>query len=209
MHPEIELPAYRDWNLAAAKLLQGPVYHDDLPAWDALLRFQTPLQNYLIALGLRLVVNEAEGFAFVRQWEAEDDGELPSGYENLPKLFRRTRLSYDATLLCVILRDELRRLEIEDLDGDRCLISTDRLFEIWKSFSTHEADEVRLSRSLETSLSRLEDLKFIRRLDKDANEWEIRRILKARLSVAELEKLKARLLAVQDQKEIEHDHDED
>ncbi len=209
MQPEIELPAFRDWNLAAAKLLQGPVYHDDFSTWDALLRHQSPLQNYLIALGLRLVVNEAEGFAYVRQWDADDDGELPAGYEKLPKLFRRTRLSYDATLLCVILREELRRLEIEDLDGERCLVATDRLFEIWKSFYTHESDEVRLARSLETSLSKLEDLKFVRRLDKDANEWEIRRILKARLSVAELEKLKARLLAVQDQKEIERDHDND
>jgi len=42
---------------------------------------------------------------FMRQL-TED--ELPDGYDRLPKVFRRTRLGYDETLLCVLLREELR-----------------------------------------------------------------------------------------------------
>lgn len=37
------LPAYKDWSLAAVRLLQGPVYSDD-QAWELTLRYQSAWQ---------------------------------------------------------------------------------------------------------------------------------------------------------------------
>lgn len=183
------LPNYKDWSVAAIRLLQGPVYSDDTN-WDSALRYQSPLTDYFARIGLILVVDEPEGMAYLRQLARD---EAPDEYQQLPPLFRRTRLGYDATLLCVLLRDELRRFEEEDVDNRRCVIQQLELFEAWKTcFSTGE-DEVRLQKSLEAALRKLEALHFVSRFGETAGSWEIRRILKARLPVAELERLREQL----------------
>ncbi len=185
------LPSYKDWSFAAVRLLQGAVYSDDA-AWDILLRHQTPLRDYFARIGLLLVVDEPEGLAYIRQLsedEAVDD------YGNLPKLFRRTRLGYDTTLLCVLLRERLRRFEEEDLDNHRCVVDQAELLESWKNFFPGKEDEVRLQKTLDTAFRKLEGLKFVSRFGDTAGCWEIRRILKARLPVDELEKLKEQLTA--------------
>lgn len=184
---EQDLPEFREWSEVAVRLLQGVVYLEDGRSWDVMLRNRSALEEYFYRIGLQLVVDESEGFGFLRQLQAED---LPSDYEQLPRLFRRTRLSYDATLLTVLLRDELRRFEEEDVHNQRCVISGDALFEQWKSFFPKDSDEVRLRKSLATAIRTLEGLKFVKRFGQEADEWEVRRILKARVIAEDLESLR-------------------
>jgi hypothetical protein len=183
------LPAYKDWSLPAVRLLQGPIYNDDT-AWDITLRYKTPLSDYFARIGLRLVVDESEGLCYLRQLA---DDEARDEYQALPRLFRRTRLGYEATLLCVLLRDALRRFEEQDIDNRRCLVDQAELFEEWKQFFPSGEDELRLQRSLETALRKLEALKFVNRFGSTVGSWEILRILKARLPVDELESLRTQL----------------
>jgi hypothetical protein len=183
---EITLPEYRDWSLAAVGLLQGVVYLDEAKVWNALCSHRSKLEEYFARIGLALVVDEAEGFAYLRQLEED---ELERGYEALPKLFRKSRLTYEATLLCVLLRDELRRFEEEQIDYQRCVVKSSDLLELWKPFFPAALDDVKLMRTLKGALGALEDLKFVRLFSKDPEEWEIRRILKARVPVAKLEEL--------------------
>jgi hypothetical protein len=173
-------------------LLQGAVYSDDSRIWDIVLGSQSHLETYFGRLGLLLVVDEPEGLAYLRQ--ASED-ELPEGYERLPKLFRKTRLGYDATLLCVLLREELRRFEEEDVHNERCVVEMTVLFDLWTTFFPSQGDQVRQRRELSQALSKLDDLGFISKFNDEPETWEIRRILKARLPAAELECLKAQLLS--------------
>jgi Domain of unknown function (DUF4194) len=187
-----DLPEFRPWFAAAIRLLQGgAVYSDDSRTWDTLLASQSPLRDYFARIGLLLVLDEPEGLAYLRQL-TED--ELPEEYDGLPKLFRRARLGYDETLLCVLLREELRRFEEEDIDNDRCGMDAAQLFEQWQSIAPSRHDEVRARRDLSAALGKLEELGFVRKYSDEPEAWEIRRILKARLPVAELEALKAKLL---------------
>ncbi len=186
------LPEFREWSIAAVRLLQGAVYAKESRVWDIVLGSQSHLEGYLGRLGLLLVVDEPEGLAYVRQ--ASDD-ELPDGYEGLPKLFRKTRLGYDATLLCVLLREELRRFEEEDVHNERCVVETTALLDQWTVFFPSQGDQVRQRRELSQALGKLEDLGFISKFNDEPETWEIRRILKARLPAAELESLKAQLVS--------------
>jgi hypothetical protein len=113
------LPEFREWSIAAVRLLQGAVYAGEPRVWDIVLSAKSHLEGYFGRLGLLFVVDESEGLAYLRQ---VSDDELPDGYDGLPKLFRKTRLSYDATLLCVLLREELRRFEEEDVH--RCAVDS-------------------------------------------------------------------------------------
>lgn len=185
-----DLPKFEDWSIAAVHLLRGVIYSDDEKTWNLLLGNLSTLEVYFARVGLRLIVDESEGLAYLRQLA---DDEATGGYAGLPKLFRATRLSYGQTLLVVLLRDELRRFEEEDVHNERCVIEQSALLDQWKSFFAGAGDEVKLNRDLTTALRKLERLGFVRNFAKGA--WEIRRILKARVTVEELEGLREQLAA--------------
>lgn len=180
-----------DWSPVAVRLLQGVVYHDDgREMWEQLLENVSPLTEYFGKLGLLLVVNEPDAMAYLRQL---DEDEIPADYPSMPRLFRRTPLGYDATLLCVLLRDELRQYEEEDVQNERCVVSQMDLLSMWEALFPDQTDSVRLNRSLTAALRKMEELKFVRPFEKDPPTWEIRRIIKARLPLADLERLRVSL----------------
>jgi len=179
---------YEVWSGVAVRLLQGVVYHDDNEEnWNTLLRSISPLTDYFLKIGLSLILNETDGMAYLRQASADD---VVPEKGAIPKLFRRVPLGYEATLLCVLLRDELRQFEEEDLSNDRCVIAQHDLMVLWQAFFPEQPDEVRLTRTLVSSLRRLEDLKFVRQFESEPPSWEVRRILKARLPLEDLERLR-------------------
>ncbi len=192
-NPDVEnksLPEFKEWSVVAARLLQSVIYSDEEHAWTVLLRSQANLESYFARIGLVLVVNEADGMAYLRQLT---ESESTSGYDRIPRLFRRVPLSYDATLLCVLLRDALRRFEEEDIDNQRCVLEFDQLFETWKTFFPRGEDEVKIRKSLEKNLRKLDEYRFVRKFGDEGNSWEVRPILKARLPIDELEKLRDQL----------------
>ena len=185
-----DLPEFRESSIAAVRLLQGVVYSDDTRAWDALLTNQSELTDYFLHIGLVLVIDEVDGLAYLRQLS---DAQREGRYEALPKLFRKTSIGYDATLMCVMLRDELRRFEDEDVDNERCVVETDALMDGWRTFFPADEDEIKLRRRMATALSKLEKLKFVRKFHRESDAWEVRRILKARLPIEELQNLRDQL----------------
>ena len=196
---KVDLPPFREWSIPAVRLLQGVVYNDDTAAWNALLDNQTPLAEYFARIGLVLVVDEADGMAFIRQMA---DDERDTDYQRIPKLLRRTPLGYDQTLLCVLLRDEYRRFEDDDLDNQLCVVEMQSLLDAWKTFFPPQEDEVKLLKRLAASMNKLADMKFVRKFQDEPEAWEVRRFLKARVSIDQLEGLKQQLeLAVQQQHE--------
>jgi hypothetical protein len=187
-----DLPEFDELGIAAVRLLHGVVYDDDVEAWDILLVHESDLVAYFAKLGLVLVIDRGEGLAYLRQLDADS---LSSGYDRLPRLFRRASLGYAATLLCVLLRDEYRRYEDEDLDNERCVVDANLLLDDWKQFFPAESDEVRLRKQLTAAMATLEKLKFVRKFGSGTDTWEVRKLLKARLPLDELETLRERLVA--------------
>jgi Domain of unknown function (DUF4194) len=200
------LPPPADWSPVAVRLLQGVVYHDDnLELWEQLLENVSPLGEYFAKLGLMLVVDEPDAMAYLRQLDEE---EIPPDYAQIPRLFRRTPLGYDATLLCVLLRDELRQYEEEDVQNERCVVAQSDLLSLWEAFFPDQTDSVRLNRTLTAALRKMEDLKFVRQFEKEPPSWEIRRIIKARLPLSDLERLRHALASAASKLKVEREGDE-
>jgi hypothetical protein len=185
-----EIPEFRERGIAAVRLLQGVIYSDEVPVWTILLDNESELADYFILVGLHLVIDRTEGLAYLKQLA---EHELSGGYERLPKLFRKSPLGYEATILCVLLRDEYRRFEDEDLDNQRCVVSIDTLFELWQGFFPSVSDELQLRKSLLKSMNQLEKLKFVQAVKQSKDSWEVKKLLKARVTVEQLEDLKNRL----------------
>jgi hypothetical protein len=189
----VELPEFRERGVAAVKLLQGVVYNDDEEAWSILLSNESDLTDYFCLIGLALVIDRGEGIAYLKQF---DDDERTGGYERLPRLFRKNQLGYEATLLCVLLRDDYRKFEEEDLDNERCVVETEGVLELWKSFFPAESDELTMRKRLISAFNQLDKLKFVRPIPSEGESWEVRKLLKARITLEQLESLRDKLSLV-------------
>ena len=156
-------------------LLKGVIYQDnEAPLWNALLSLQARVRDYMGVLGLDLVVDESEGYAFLRSRDTEE-GELR-------RLVARRPLSFPVSLLLALLRKRLA--EFDATGGDVKLVMTrDEIVELVRVFLPETANEARRIDQIETHVNRIVDLGFLRRLKPATGAgpaaYEVRRILKA------------------------------
>ena len=183
-------------------LLKGVVYQDsDAVLWNALLQLQAQVRDYIAVLGLELVLDEAEGYAFLRAHPESDDESGPK----LPRLVARRPLSFPVSLILALLRKKLA--EFDASGGDtRLVLTRDEIVEVVRVFLPENSNETRLIDQIETHLNRIVDLGFLRRLKSGggtrtgaAAVFEVRRILKAFVDAQWLAEFDARLAEYQAQ----------
>ncbi|MCX6979139.1 MAG: DUF4194 domain-containing protein [Verrucomicrobia bacterium] len=176
-------------SFAKAHLLGGPLYLEDGALWELLLRApeRAEITDYFRQIGLELVLDEAEGFAFLRQFEPRAD-------ERVPRLIRRQKLTYDATLLLVCLRDELNRFDTQTADQTVLRRTRRELQELVGGFLRESNNQVRDLKAVDAAIEQLRALGFIKAVGASAPDtFEVRRIIKARFGAGELEAVKERL----------------
>lgn len=189
--PESELLPYA---AAVLRLLQGVVYLDDQQYWSLILNYQTALQDYFARIGLELLVYEADGFAYVRQPESDAD-EQSSTRRSLPRLTRRIPLSYQLTLLGVLLRERLDQFDNSAQEATAPVITRDEIVEMVMPFLPQRGDERATHRKVRTWINQTCDIGFLKPTDKDETRFEIRRILKAKFDSVQLHAIRSTLEA--------------
>jgi len=159
-------------------LMRGVLYRDQHPdRWQLLMHHQGPVVDHLRVIGLELELDEAEGFAFLRQCNRgveEEDGDEQA----LPRLIQRRPLSYPVSLLCVLLRKQLVE---NDTGGDhrRLIITRTRIVEMLQVFLPENSNEARIVEQIDTHINKAIELGFLRALKGQADTYEVRRIIKA------------------------------
>ena len=170
-----------------ARLLLQPLYREDGELWNVLRAQRDAIGHYFRQIGQELVVDEAEGYAFLRQIESDAN-------EAIPRIGRRQSLGYTATLLLVCLREELARFDSSPDDSTRLVRTRQELRELVRQFLRETNNQVRDIRTIDTAIRRLEELGFLRVFGAlESEQYEVMRILKARFGPAELETVKERL----------------
>lgn len=191
------IAANTDLSTLAITLLKGVIYREgDERLWGALLDLQNRVREYMAILGLELVLDEAEGYAFLRGKPDSEDGSGPKA----PRLVARRPLSFPVSLLLALLRRKLA--EFDASGGDtRLVLSRDDLVELVRVFLPDSSNEARLVDQIETHINKIVDLGFLRRLKATSGpaSYELRRILKAFVDAQWLADFDARLAAYQDQ----------
>ena len=194
-------PPAPQWDLSAVviPLLRGVVYREeDAALWSALQALRARVVDYVAVLALDLVVDEAEGYAFVRSRAQEED----EAAAKLPRLVRRQPLSFHVSLLLALLRKKLAELDATGGEA-RLILARDEVVEMVRIFMPASTNDARLIDQIETHLNKVIELGFVRRL-KSAGVglepvFEVRRILKAFVDAQWLGEFEARLAAYQAQ----------
>ncbi|GFE93805.1 DUF4194 domain-containing protein [Acetobacter persici] len=183
----------------AITLLKGVIYREeDEGLWGHLLHLQNQVRDYVSVLGLMLIIDPAEGYAYLRSVpEAEDDAITA----RMPRLIARRPLSFHVSLLLALLRRQLVRFDA--IGGEtRLILSRDDIASLLQTFLPESSNEVRQLAQIETYIRRVIDLGFLRPLPPTSAEtpnaqpqYEVRRILKAYIDAEWLATLDERLEA--------------
>jgi len=188
--------AHADLSVLAITLLKGVIYKDgNEPLWGALLGLQARVRDYMAALNLELVLDEAEGYAFLKSRpELAEDEDAPK----LPRLIARRPLSFPVSLLLALLRKKLA--EFDAGGGDtRLVLTREDIVELVRVFLPESSNEARLIDQIEAHINKVVELGFLRRLKTAGGppSFEVRRILKAFVDAQWLAEFDTRLAAYQ------------
>ena len=174
------------------QLLKGIIYRDTHPnLWQDLQLLEAQVTDYLLVLGLKLHIDESEGYAFLLQ-------SLPGeGEASIPRLIQRRPLSYPVSLLCVLLRKQLVESDHQG-ESFRIVITRDEIINLLQVFLPEQANEARLIEQIDSHIRKVVELGFLKKL-KEQNHYEIRRILKSLVDADWLADLSEKL-------EVYHQH---
>jgi hypothetical protein len=192
---ELMTETSHDLTTIVVPLLKGVIYQGDNPQlWQALLNLQARVRDYVAVLSLELVLDEAEGYAFLRSRKEDETEETIK----LPRLVARRQLSFSVSLLLALLRKKLA--EFDAGGGDtRLILSRDEVVELVRVFLPAGSNETRLIDQVDTLLNKVAELGFVRRLRGQERMFEVRRILKAFVDAQWLAEFDQRLAAYQSQ----------
>ena len=187
-------------SLLLIALMKGVLYQEqDARLWQQLLELQARVRDYAVVLGLELMLDEAEGYAWLRTRATEDNE------TGLPQLVGLRQLSYPVSLLVALLRRKLA--EFDAGGGDtRLILSRDDIVELMRTFLPPGSTEARLVDQIDAHINKVIELGFARRLRGQEQMIEVRRILKAFVDAQWLNEFDARLQAYQAQLSIDQEN---
>lgn len=158
---------------AIIQLMRGVVYREhDEHSWTTLDRQGPAVRDHFAAVGVDVIVDDTEGYAYLKT-RPEADGEEP-----LPRLVIRRTLTYNVSLLLVLLRKRLVEFETTGTDG-QLVLSRDQIVEMLRLFLAESTNEARIIDQVDATIRRVTELGFLRQLRGRSDQWEVRRILKA------------------------------
>lgn len=182
---ETQARAHEELPGVVTRLFRGVVYAEsDEKVWQSLINLESQARDYVAVLGLDLILDESEGYAFLRSRED------PEG--NLPRLIPRRRLTFDVSLLLALLRG--RMLEFDTNSSELRLIMTEQeIADMVAVFLPESSNQARIMDRLGANIKKVAELGFLRKLHGQAGTYEVARILKAYVDAQWLEEFDARL----------------
>lgn len=203
-------------SVVVTSLLKGVVYRESGETlWRDLLAREVQVRDAVAMLGLQVVVDEGDGYAYLRsQPEHERD-------ERVPRLIPRRELPFDVSLLLALLRKRLAQADSEGGDT-RLVLARTEIVDLLRVFLAQDAgaaaNEARLVDRVDALVRRVVELGFLRPAGRpdpentdgpdgggspgaadaddgggEARRFEVRRILKAFVDAQWLADFDARL----------------
>jgi hypothetical protein len=172
------------------KLLKGPVEYLEKTAWEQLLQYQAELTRFLQALGLVLVLEKDDGYAYLEQSRLDEE-------DNVAGWVRRIQLGYEESILLVLLRDMMAEFEVGEASTRELIKKRREIKEYAELFFKENPSRVKFIRDLDRLIDRVEELDFLEKVEAgdlyDEQKFRIKKIIKARVDNELLENFKQQL----------------
>lgn len=172
------------------KLLKGPVDYTEKTVWEKLLQYKSELPVFLQQLGLRLILDEEDGYAYIEQTNPEEDDTVVSWIIRRP-------LTYEESIMLVLLREMMAEFETSESNSRELIRKRREIKEYAELFFKENASRVKFLKEIDRLIDKTEEYGFLSLADDhdvaDEQRFRIKKIIKARVASEELEDFLAQL----------------
>lgn len=183
----------QEWSKAAILLLKGPVYeNDDRKTWAILLRCRENIDNYFKVIGLHVLIEEEDGYAYLEQIKDSVEKGMESEEEvdeTLPRLIRKIPFSYKMSMLLVLLRQEMDKFTSSMNESSYPILHKREIMGLVKSFTKEASDQTKFNSDIDTMINKLVELTYLKPKEKllsskisDEAEFELSPIIKSKIN---------------------------
>ena len=172
----------KDAKTAIILLLKGLFYRSDNEKafFELVHNSYGSIAEYFSTIGLDVMVDENDGYAYLKNKVYEDDE------ESLPKLIQNRELSYKVSLLCVLLRKKIADFDMQN-ENERAIISKEDIASHIVLFLDIKFNEVKVQKEIESTIKRVEELGFLKKLKTAEEVYEIKNSIKSFVDAAWLD----------------------
>jgi hypothetical protein len=183
-----EIKNIQPYSKAIVRLLKGTVERNNI-IWNDIIVYQVEIQNYIIVIGLELIVKKDEGFAFVKQVELDEDNTL--------NLVSRRQIGFETSIVLVVLRQILEEFDSSPTETQSFekFITNNEIKEEVELFLPEKFNRVKFIKELESYVRKVAELGFLVETKRTENEvrYKIHRIIKEKITLDDLLEFKNKL----------------
>jgi Domain of unknown function (DUF4194) len=185
----------------AIRLMHGVIYDEEARLWTELTKVhEVPLRRYFGQIGVQLIVNQSEGFAFLRQATDAVGGEEEANA--LPRLMRKRNLTIDQSILCVLLRERIEDHTMLDTASREPILPLKEITNLVDVFFKERNTQQRFLKDVKKTVEDLRAMGFLELVGERSAEarlegerYRIKRIIKAFIDTDELHELSQQLIS--------------
>ncbi len=195
---ENEFSNIKQWSDICVRLLQGPIFEEDnKEIFESLKLWSKEINSYFNVIGLKLFYSNTLDYAFLEQIEDEEGNVI----NNLNRLLRRHPLTFETSLLLVILREELDKFEMESISNENLILKESEIADLVEPYYQNNLDKIKYKDMITSNLNYLSNMNFIKRINRsnenlqlnNDREFIIRNIIRAKVDASFLKEFKERL----------------
>lgn len=179
----------KPYSRAIVKLLKGTINKNDI-IWDDILNYQNEIQEYISKIGLELIVKENDGFAFLKQFEIDNEN-------NTIGIASRRQVGFETSIVLVILRQIIEEFESDptDFSVTEKYITESELKEQIAFFLPEKFNMAKFLNDLKKYIENVEKLGYLKEAGSSLNEkkYKIHKIIKEKVTLDILNEFKENL----------------
>lgn len=166
------------------KLLKGPVEYVEKSTWEKLIQYKVELTSFILQLGLALVLDEQDGYAYIKHYPFEED-------ENPVSWIQRRALTYEESVMLVLLREMMAEFEVGEATNRELIKKRREIKEYAELFFKENASRVKFLKEIDRLIDKAEENGFLDKAETselaDEQKFRIKKIIKAKVSSEELD----------------------
>jgi hypothetical protein len=166
------------------KLLKGPIEYVEKSSWEKLMQYKVELTTFLQQLGLLLVLDEQDGYAYVKHLQTEEE-------ESPVTWIQRRSLTYEESVMLVLLREMMAEFEVGEATNRELIKKRREIKEYAELFFKENASRVKFLKEIDRLIDKAEENGFLDKTENhdlaDEQKFRIRKIIKAKVGSEELD----------------------
>jgi hypothetical protein len=180
------------------KLLKGPIEYVEKSSWEKLMQYKVELTTFLQQLGLSLVLDEQDGYAYVKHLQTEEE-------ENPVTWIQRRSLTYEESVMLVLLREMMAEFEVGEATNRELIKKRREIKEYAELFFKENASRVKFLKEIDRLIDKAEENGFLDKTEQhdlaDEQKFRIKKIIKAKVNSEELDLFYQQLQQIKEVKE--------